>query len=67
MKIRSIMTGLVASIAIMFTSNTPLKAESEFTMNFGTVAPTGTPWSSQLEQIKKTMSKWWNFQITQNG
>ena len=37
MKIRSIMAGLAASIGIMMLSNTPLYAESAFTMNFGTV------------------------------
>jgi TRAP-type transport system periplasmic protein len=53
MKIRTIMAGLVTSIVIMFASNNPLQAESQFTMNFGTVAPTGTPWSDQLQQLKK--------------
>lgn len=29
-------------------------AQAAFTMNFGTVAPPGTPWSEQLDDIKKT-------------
>lgn len=28
-------------------------AQAKFTMNFGTVAPPGTPWSDQLDDIKK--------------
>jgi TRAP-type transport system periplasmic protein len=28
-------------------------AQAKFTMNFGTVAPAGTPWSDQLDDIKK--------------
>jgi len=63
MKIRSIMAGLAASIGIMMLSNTPLYAESAFTMNFGTVAPTGTPWSAQLESIKKRIEGQSNGQI----
>ena len=57
MKIRSILTGLAVSIAVMMAANTPIEAQSQFVMNFGTVAPTGTPWSDQLDSIKKRIEQ----------
>jgi TRAP-type C4-dicarboxylate transport system substrate-binding protein len=53
MKVRTILTGLAVSIGLFAISDTPLEAQPAYTINFGTVAPTGTPWSDQLESLKK--------------
>lgn len=57
MKVRSIFAGLAASLALLLTSEQPLQANPEFSLNFGTVAPDGTPWSAQLQGIKKRIEK----------
>ena len=57
MKVRSIFAGLAASLALLLTSEQPIKAGPEFSLNFGTVAPDGTPWSAQLQGIKRRIEK----------
>ena len=57
MKVRSIFAGLIASFALLLTSEQSLQADPEFSLNFGTVAPDGTPWSAQLQGIKKRIEK----------
>ena len=55
MRIRSLLLGLAASlgaVAVLAQSH-PADAQAQFTINFGTVAPEGTPWASQLQDIKK--------------
>ena len=45
-------TGLIVGLStLLWSENT--EAQSAFTLNFGTVAPAGTPWSDQLNDIKK--------------
>jgi TRAP-type transport system periplasmic protein len=50
-------SGMIAAITVAMGCcllfNKPLRAEADFTLNFGTVAPDGTPWSDQLSGIKK--------------
>lgn len=52
---RSLLAGSAALAATLLLSpTTPANAgEAEFTINFGTVAPEGTPWATQL-QLEKT-------------
>ena len=60
MKIRHIIAGLAASVGLIIASNGPssdANAASQYVMNFGTVAPNGTPWSDQLSAIKKRIEK----------
>ena len=60
MKIRHIIAGLAASVCLLLASNgssTDANAASQYVMNFGTVAPNGTPWSDQLSAIKKRVEK----------
>ena len=56
MRISTVLTGLTLSLGL-FTWASSSNAESLFTMNFGTVAPTGTPWSDQLNSIKNRIEK----------
>ena len=58
----SCMGGLVATLGITLWSGSP-EAQSAYTLNFGTVAPTGTPWSDQLDTIKKRIESKSNGQI----
>jgi TRAP-type transport system periplasmic protein len=57
MKTSSIFAGLIASSTLLFFSEKPLHAGPEFSLNFGTVAPDGTPWSAQLQGIKDRIEK----------
>ena len=60
MKIRHIIAGLAASVGLLVASNgssSDANAASQYVMNFGTVAPNGTPWSDQLSTIKKRIEK----------
>ena len=52
MRISTAITGLTISLGLISWASTT-NAEALYTMNFGTVAPTGTPWSDQLTSIKK--------------
>ncbi len=45
--------GLGAATLLALAPDQTSQAEAEFVMNFGTPAPKGTPWSDQLEAIKK--------------
>ncbi len=48
--LRSRLLGVLLALTLLI----PAAASAqEFTMNFGTVAPAGTPWADQLEDIKK--------------
>jgi TRAP-type C4-dicarboxylate transport system substrate-binding protein len=47
------LAGLSAVTLLAFAPEQTSQAEAEFVMNFGTPAPKGTPWSDQLEGIKK--------------
>jgi TRAP-type C4-dicarboxylate transport system substrate-binding protein len=53
MKLRTMFTGLFAATGLFLLADQPLQAEPAYVMNFGTVAPDGTPWSDQLRGIKK--------------
>ncbi len=52
MRISTAIIGLTISLGLISWASTT-NAEAQYTMNFGTVAPTGTPWSDQLASIKK--------------
>jgi TRAP-type C4-dicarboxylate transport system substrate-binding protein len=45
--------GALALGALALAPENTTQAQAEFVMNFGTPAPKGTPWSDQLEGIKK--------------
>jgi TRAP-type C4-dicarboxylate transport system substrate-binding protein len=47
---------LTAGAILLVPTSTP-EAESTWTVNFGTVAPDGTPWADQLRDTKKRVEK----------
>jgi TRAP-type C4-dicarboxylate transport system substrate-binding protein len=53
MKFRSLAIGLLATAAILLLPGSETQAEPQYVINFGTMAPEGTPWSTQLQDIKK--------------
>jgi len=53
MRKRSLFTAILGALGLFAFTNNPLRAEADFVMNFGTVAPDGTPWSEQLKSLKK--------------
>ena len=65
MKMRSMIAALVASTALLFSADR-VEAEKGYVINFGTVAPDGTPWSDQLKEIKKRIEAESNGKITVN-
>ncbi len=48
--------GAAAAGVLLVPTSTP-EAESTWTVNFGTVAPDGTPWADQLRDTKKRVEK----------
>ncbi len=56
---RSLLIGSAAIAAALFlTPSSPATAaDAEFTINFGTVAPEGTPWATQLQLEKERIEK----------
>lgn len=52
MRTRTTLLGFAGALAAIFALGTEAEADPEFTLNFGTVAPEGTPWASQLQSIK---------------
>ena len=48
MKKNFLLSGLILGLGSFLWSDT-IEAQSGYTMNFGTVAPAGTPWSDQLD------------------
>ncbi len=50
-KLLGLAAAVAAAIILMPVSTS--QAEAQFVMNFGSAAPTGTPWSAQLAKIKK--------------
>jgi len=58
MRIRRVLLSLIAAFAAVLSVSTVSHAnEPEFTLNFGTVAPEGTPWSAQLQEIKERIER----------
>ncbi len=49
--------GLMSVLAIGAYNHNADAADAEFTIKFGTVAPVGTPWAAQLEEIKRRVEK----------
>ena len=52
MKKNLLLSGLILGLGSLLWSDA-IQAQAAYTMNFGTVAPAGTPWSDQLDSIKK--------------
>ncbi len=52
-QVLNVALGLAAVTTLALAPEQTSQAEAEFVMNFGTPAPKGTPWSDQLEGIKK--------------
>lgn len=52
MKKNILLSGLIVGLGSLLWSDA-IEAQAAYTMNFGTVAPSGTPWSDQLNDIKK--------------
>lgn len=52
---KHILTALVLLLVAAFAS--PAAAQETYTLNFGTVAPPGTPWSKQLKALQKRIEK----------
>ncbi|MEC7986258.1 MAG: TRAP transporter substrate-binding protein [Myxococcota bacterium] len=65
MKMRSMVAAIVASTALLFATDR-VEAEKGYVINFGTVAPGGTPWADQLQAIKKRVEAESNNKITVN-
>ena len=53
MRIRTMIGSAIASAAILLMPGRGLHAQPQYVMNFGSVAPEGTPWSDQLEGIQQ--------------
>jgi TRAP-type C4-dicarboxylate transport system substrate-binding protein len=47
----------LAAALLAAPGNSALAADAEFTVNFGTVAPEGTPWATQLQLEKKRIEE----------
>ena len=54
--------GLALTFGLMLWPEAP-QAQEVYTLNFGTVAPAGTPWADQLEALKKRIETESNGQI----
>jgi len=52
MRTRNVLLGLGALIAGTIALGNESEAQAQFTLNFGSVAPDGTPWASQLVDIQ---------------
>jgi len=53
MRLRKLLITLGLALAALMTMPLGGHANPEFVMNFGTVAPDGTPWAEQLRDVKK--------------
>ena len=53
MRIRHLTIPAVAALAVLLVPDQATQAEATFVANFGTVAPDNTPWSQQLNDVKK--------------
>lgn len=53
MKIRTFLAAIAASALILLFPSKLTRAQAQHVLNFGTMAPSGTPWSDQLSNIKK--------------
>jgi len=51
------LSGSILLVALVIRAPEVVSQEPEFTLNFGTVAPDNTPWSDQLEDIKRRVQK----------
>ncbi len=52
-----IASAAIAAGLVLSPSNPAAAGEAEFVLNFGTVAPEGTPWATQLQLEKKRIEK----------
>lgn len=57
MRKRHLLAGLGLASAVMLLPEQATHAEAAHVVNFGTMAPAGTPWSDQLEDIKARVEK----------
>lgn len=57
MRKHHILAGLGLASAVMLLPEQATHAEAAHVVNFGTMAPAGTPWSDQLEDIKTRVEK----------
>jgi TRAP-type C4-dicarboxylate transport system substrate-binding protein len=57
MKKRHVLAGAALASAVLLLPDRAVQAEAAHVVNFGTMAPTGTPWSDQLEDIKARVQK----------
>ncbi len=57
MKLRPVLIGLVAAAAALLLPDSATVAEPTYVLNFGTVAPDGTPWADQLKGIKDRVER----------
>ena len=58
MKFKMTILGMMAlGMGTLFALEKDLQAEPAYVMNFGTVAPDGTPWADQLRNIKKKIER----------
>ena len=56
MKKNLLLSGLILGLGSLLWSDA-IQAQAAHTMDFGTVAPAGTPWSDQLDNIKNASSQ----------
>lgn len=63
MRARTTLLGALAASCLFFMTEKPIRAKAEHTLNFGTVAPTGTPWAAQLKEIERRLEKQSNGRI----
>jgi len=49
---RPLAIGLIAAVGALFAPSSATEAGPTYVINFGTMAPEGTPWSQQLQDIK---------------
>ncbi|MCP4809903.1 MAG: TRAP transporter substrate-binding protein [Proteobacteria bacterium] len=54
--LKTLGVGGIAAAVLLVPTSTP-EAEPAYTVNFGTVAPDGTPWADQLRDTKKRVEK----------
>jgi TRAP-type C4-dicarboxylate transport system substrate-binding protein len=63
MRTRTVLLGLMAAVTTLFALTAESEATPEFVLNFGTVAPEGTPWASQLQEIERRIESQSNNRI----
>ena len=52
MKLRTLLATGALTLAVLVLPTNAVDAEPAFVMNFGTVAPEGTPWADQVRNTK---------------